>query len=77
MGKYVIVDVESDGDLLGVNSMVCFGAVILDSKLDKTFYGQTKPLSSQFKEDALAISGFSRKEHEKFADPSKCPFCNP
>ena len=69
MGQLIVVDVESDGNLLGVNSMVCFGAVIVDDKLDKTFYGQTKPISKIFEPEALAISGFSRKEHEKFQNP--------
>jgi len=69
MSKFVIVDVESDGPLLGVNSMVCFGAVILDKNLNKTFYGQTKPLTKTYNEEALAISGFSRAEHEKFDEP--------
>lgn len=71
MGKLVVVDVESDGNLLGVNSMVCFGAVIIDKegKLDKTFYGKTKPISKQYNKDALAVSGFTREEHEKFDDP--------
>ena len=26
MGKLVVVDLETDGNLLGTNSMVCFGA---------------------------------------------------
>lgn len=69
MSKYVIVDVESDGQVPGINSMVCFGAVVLDDKLDKTFYGQVKPISTTYEPDALAISGFTRKEHEKFDDP--------
>lgn len=71
MSKYVVVDVESDGPLLGVNSMVCFGAVIVDAehKLDKTFYGRTAPISPTFDPEALSISGFSRAEHEGFEDP--------
>lgn len=50
MAKYIVVDVESDGELLGENSMVCFGAVLLDKegKLDKTFYGKTKPISDKW-----------------------------
>jgi hypothetical protein len=51
--------------------MVCFGAVVVDEKLDKTFYGQTKPISDIWLPDALAISGFSREEHEKFDDPKE------
>lgn len=64
-----IVDVESDGDFIGVNSMVCFGVVKLTEELNTTFYGKTKPISKQYKPEALAISGFTRKEHEKFDDP--------
>jgi DNA polymerase III alpha subunit (gram-positive type) len=71
MSKFVIVDVESDGQVPGINSMVCFGAVILDRDLNKTFYGQTAPISKIYEPDALAISGFTRKEHEKFEHPEK------
>lgn len=69
--SYIVVDVESDGPLLGTNSMVCFGAVIIDGegKLDKTFYGQTSPISSEFNLEALSISGFNREEHENFQNP--------
>lgn len=67
--SYIVVDVESDGQIIGVNSMVCFGAVVVEPSLSKTFYGKTKPISKQFVQEALDISGFSRKEHEGFDDP--------
>ncbi len=67
--SYISVDCESDGSIIGVNSMVCFGAVIVEPTLSKTFYGQVRPISKQFVPEALAISGFSREEHEKFEDP--------
>ena len=69
--SYIVVDVEADGDLLGLNSMVCFGAVLVDKegKLDQTFYGKTAPISDYFDPEALAISGFSREEHLKFDNP--------
>jgi hypothetical protein len=35
--SYVVVDVESDGPIPNKYSMVCFGAVILESSLTKTF----------------------------------------
>lgn len=68
--KYISVDVESDGPLQGVNSMVCFGAVLIDKegKLDKTFYGQTNPFGVEWDPEALAISGFTREEHMNFPD---------
>ena len=72
MSKLIVVDVESDGPIIGLHSMVCFGAVLVDKegKLDKTFYGQTKPISTTYNQQALDISGFTRKEHEKFDDPT-------
>ena len=64
-----VVDVESDGGLLGVNSMVCFGVVKVTPELDTTFYGKTKPISDIYNESALAVSGFSREQHLEFDDP--------
>ena len=67
--SYFVVDVESDGQIIGKHSMVCFGVVRLTPALDITFYGKTKPISKDFVPSALAVSGFSREEHEKFDDP--------
>lgn len=51
--------------------MVCFGAVIVRPGLKDTFYGSTRPISDKWDPEALAISGFSREDHEKFDDPLK------
>lgn len=67
--SYIVVDVEADGEIPFKYSMVCFGAVIVEPTLTKTFYGKVKPITSNFKPDALAVSGFSREEHMKFDDP--------
>lgn len=67
--SFYVVDVESDGPILGKHSLVCFGAVRLDHELQTTFYGQTRPISEHYDEKALAVSGFSRQEHESFDDP--------
>lgn len=66
-----VVDVESDGGLLGTHSMVCFGVVKVTPELDTTFYGKTRPISDIYVESALAVSGFSREEHLGFDDPAK------
>jgi DNA polymerase III epsilon subunit-like protein len=71
MKNLIVVDVESDGPLQGINSMVCFGAVIVEEGLERTFYGKLKPVSSEYNPEALAISGFSREEHENFDDPKE------
>lgn len=71
--SYIVVDVESDGEYPGNIdgfSMICFGAVLVDDKLDKTFYGKTRPISNFYKPEALSISGFTRKQHESFDSPS-------
>jgi len=67
----IVVDVESDGPIPGKDhfSMVCLGAVLLDEKLDKTFYGQMRPISDKWDPEALAISGFTREQHLTFPDP--------
>lgn len=69
--SYYIVDVEADGPLQCINSMVCFGAVKLTPELNTTFYGKTKPISDKWNPDALAVSGFSREEHLTFDDPKE------
>ena len=67
--SFVIVDVESDGPIPAEFSMVCFGAVVFDDHLDKSFYGKTRPISDRFVPEALAVSGFSREQHLGFDDP--------
>ena len=66
---YIMVDIESDGPVPVEYSMICFGAVIVDEQLDKTFYGKLKPISDQWIPDALKVSSFSREETLQFDDP--------
>lgn len=65
----IIVDVESDGPVPCDYSMVCFGAVVFDESLNKTFYGKTRPISDKYQPETLTISGFSRQKHLLFDDP--------
>ena len=67
--SFFIVDVESDGPIPAEFSMVCFGAVLFDDALDKSFYAQTRPISDRFIPEALAISGFTREQHLAFDEP--------
>lgn len=69
MSKFVIVDVESDGPCPGLYSIVCFGAIVVDKELNKTFYGKCAPISEKYIPEALAVSGFTREQHLQFADP--------
>lgn len=66
---YVIVDVEADGPCPGDFSMVCFGAVIVEPALNRTFYGRLCPVSEKFVPEALVVSGFSREQCLTFDEP--------
>lgn len=69
--SYYVVDVETDGAIPPKYSMVCFGVVKLTPELDTTFYGKTRPISDLWIPEALAVSGFSREEHQQFDEPEK------
>lgn len=65
----IAVDVEADGPVPGRYSMVCFGAVVVEPSLSKTFYARTRPISEEWVPEALAVSGFTREQHLGFEDP--------
>jgi len=66
-----MVDVEADGPVPGDYSMICFGAVVVEPTLAKTFYGQLRPVSDQWIPEALAVSGFTREQTLEFPKPEK------
>ena len=68
--SFYVIDVEADNTSPASGSMVCFGAVRVAEGLTDTFYGETAPITDDWKPDALAVSGFNREEHEKFQLPS-------
>ena len=68
---FVMVDIEADGPSPGDYSMVCFGAVIVEPELNRTFYGELRPISDKYIHEALAVSGFSREQCLKFRDPAE------
>lgn len=68
---YIMIDIESDGPIPPDYSMICFGAIIVDDHLDKTFYGKIKPISSRWLPEALTVSGFTREETLEFDEPQK------
>ena len=66
-----MVDVEADGPIPGDYSMICFGAVLVEPGLNKTFYGRLKPTSANWIPEALAVSGFSREQTLEFDHPKQ------
>ena len=69
--SFIMVDIEADGPIPGDYSMIALGAVVVEPGLNRTFYGQLKPIAEQWVPEALAISGFSREETLEFEDPSR------
>lgn len=65
-----MVDIESDGPIPGNYSMICFGAVVVEPSLSKTFYGKLRPISEKWIPEALRVSGFTREETLGFGEPS-------
>ena len=71
--KYVSVDVEADADSPATGSIVCFGAVLVGNP-NITFYGKCAPITVEYYNDNLAISGFTREEHLGFPDAKETIF---
>ncbi|MGB1207115.1 MAG: 3'-5' exoribonuclease domain-containing protein [Chitinophagales bacterium] len=69
--SYIMVDIEADGPIPSDFSMISLGAVVVDKQLNRTFYGQLKPISEKYVPAALQVSGFSRAETLTFDEPKK------
>ncbi len=69
---WIVVDIEADGQVPGLFSMICFGAVpIVDGEIGKSFYGTLRPISDDWDAESLSISGFTREECLQFEDPKE------
>jgi hypothetical protein len=66
---YIMVDIEADGPIPGDYSMISFGAIVVEHKLERAFSGRLKPISDKWVPDALAVSGFTREQTLEFDDP--------
>lgn len=66
----ISVDVEADGPCPGIYSMISFGAVLVGDT-SKTFYAELPPITDDFVEGALAVSGHTRDSHSRIeTDPA-------
>ena len=54
---YIMMNVESDGPIPGDYSMISFGAILVNEKLDAHFYGRLRPISDKFIPEALWVVG--------------------
>lgn len=69
--SWFVVDVEADGPVPGLFSMVAIGAVAVREARDPDhgFLGHLAPISSRFEPEALAVSGFTREQTLEFPSP--------
>lgn len=67
----VMFDVETDGRLQGVNSMISIGAVVMEEGFNKTYYEEIKPIGTEYDPNTLAISEFSREDTMSFKPAEK------
>jgi hypothetical protein len=68
--SYIMVDVETDGEIPGDFSMIEIGAVIVRPGLKETFHGQLRPISDRWNPEALKVSGYTREQTMMFVDPT-------
>jgi ribonuclease T len=66
---YISVDVEASGPVPGKYSMLSVGACLVEDQ-NKEFYCEIKPISPEYVEEALKVSGFSL---EKLAAEGETP----
>ena len=66
----ISVDVETDGPAPGMYSMLEIGAVVVEPGLANGFHGYLAPISRDYSEEALAISGRTREETLEFDAPA-------
>jgi hypothetical protein len=68
---YFSADVETDGPIPGLFSMLSFGLVVAGTfdgetfsrpqHYDRSFYRELQPISEEFQEDALRVNGLNRE----------------
>lgn len=66
---WINLDVEADGKIPPRNSMVNFGAVVVEPGHARSFYGETAPISDVWSPYALAVSGKTREQHLAMPKP--------
>jgi hypothetical protein len=67
--SHIMVDVETDGPIPGDYSMISLGAIVVEPSLERTFYGQMRPISENWIAEALSVSGFTREQTLAFDSP--------
>jgi hypothetical protein len=67
--KYIVMDIEADGDPTPNYSMVSFAALVLEPSLSRGFFAEVCPISDKWNPEALAVSGYTREQTLEFEKP--------
>jgi hypothetical protein len=67
--NFVSVDVEADGPIPGKYSMISVGAVVAEPPYDDNFYTTIRPITDDYVQEALDVTGFTREETMQFNKP--------
>lgn len=59
--NHFVLDVEADGPVPGIYSMVSF-ALVCVGNLDVSFYSELAPITESYQEEALAVCNFTRQQ---------------
>jgi hypothetical protein len=65
----IVVDVEADGPVPPLYSMVSFGAVVVEPSLSLSFRAEVRPISERWVPESLAVCGVTRERHLGFEEP--------
>jgi len=67
--NWVMVDIEADGPAPGLYSMIELGAIVVEPGLTRSFYTSLQPISADYDQAALNITGHSREQTLNFKQP--------
>lgn len=65
---YIMVDVETDGQIPGDFSMIAIGAIAVTTALNNSFLAYLKPITDNYDPNALKISGITREQSLTFEE---------
>ena len=64
-----MIDVEADGPVPGIYSMVSFAGVVVEPGLDTHFLRNIHPVTEDWLPESLKVAGLTREETLAFGDP--------
>ncbi len=66
---YIMVDIEANGPVPSIYSMLSLGAVVVEPDLKRRFYTTFRPLNDNYNPDALKACKTTVEQSKSFEDP--------